>query len=58
MICHSIELKYCKKIVKGFGFLSFAENRSKDISKTLSCKYSTNLICYSRQSNTDALNMP
>ena len=41
--------------VKGYGFLTFAENIGKNISKSLSCKYSQKLLEHSKQSSTDAL---
>ena len=44
--------------VKGYGFLSFAKNMSKNIrkyiSKILSCKYSQKLLDHAKQSATDA----
>ena len=33
--------------VKGYGFLTFAENIGKNISKSLSCKYSQKLLDHS-----------
>ena len=41
--------------VKGYGFLSFDRNMSKNISKNLSCKYSQKLLGHDKQSATDAL---
>ena len=45
--------------VKGFGFLPFLKNMSKNIekniSKLLSGKYSQNLLDHAKQSTTDAL---
>ena len=38
--------------VKGYGFLSFSKNMSKNISKILSGKYSHKLLDRSRQSAT------
>ena len=41
--------------VKGYGFLSFAKNMIKNISKILSGKYSQKLHDHTKQSATDAL---
>ena len=54
----SIEPRY-GIFVKGYGFLSFAKNLSKNngknISKNLSSKYSQNLLDHDKKSATDAL---
>ena len=41
--------------VNGYGFLSFAKNRSKSTGKNLSSKYSQKPIDHAKQSATDAL---
>ena len=41
---------------KSCGFLSFAKNMCKKLSKSLSGKYSQKLLDYAKQSATDALN--
>ena len=41
--------------IKGYGFLSFAPNMGKNISKNLSGKYSQKLLGHTKQSTTDAL---
>ena len=41
--------------VKGYGFLSFVRDMDKNISKTLSSKYSHKLLDNAKQSATDAL---
>ena len=41
--------------VKGYGFLSFARNMGKNISKTLSGIYSQKLLDNAKESATDAL---
>ena len=38
--------------VKGYGFLSFAKNIGKNISKILSGKYSQKLLDHAKQSST------
>ena len=40
--------------VKGYGFLSFARNTVKNMSKNLSSKYSQKLVNHAKQSATDA----
>ena len=42
--------------VKGYGFLSFAENTGKNVSKNLHDKYSQKLLDNAKQSAIDALN--
>ena len=42
-------------IVKSYGFLSFAKNIVKSISKNLNCKYSQKILDYAKQSETDAV---
>ena len=41
--------------VKGYGFLYFAKNMSKNIGKNVSGKYSHKLLDHAKQSTTDAL---
>ena len=41
--------------VKGYGFLSFAKNMGRRISKNVSSKYSQKLLDHTKQSATDAL---
>ena len=41
--------------VKYYGFLSFAKNIAKNISKSLCCKYSPKLLDHAKQSATDGL---
>ena len=40
--------------VKGYGFLSFAKNMSKNINKNLSRQYSKKLLDHAKQSAIDA----
>ena len=54
MIKYSVQPRD-RKIVKGYGFLSFAKNMDKTISKSFSGKYSQKLLDYTEQSATDAL---
>ena len=42
-------------LVKSYGFLSFAENMGRNISKNLSSKDSQKLLDHAKQSATDAL---
>ena len=44
-----------RMLVKSYGFLSFAENMGKSISKSLSSKDSQKLLDHAKQSATDAL---
>ena len=41
--------------VKGYGFLSFAKNMGKNISKNLNGNYSQKLLDYTKQLTADAL---
>ena len=52
-MCHSIERKD-RIYVKGYGFLTFAKN----IDKTVSTKYSQNLLDNAKNSTTDAIKTP
>ena len=52
MIRYSIEPKD-RIFLKGYGFLSFAKNVSKNIGKNLSSKYNQKLIDHAKQSTTD-----
>ena len=54
MTCCSNEPKD-QIFVKGYGFLSFAKNMSKNVVKNLSDKYSEKLLDHAKQSATDAL---
>ena len=54
MIRYSVQPRD-RKIVKGYGFLSFAKNMDKIISKSFSGKYSQKLLDYAEKSATDAL---
>ena len=54
MIRYSIQPRN-RIFVKGYGFLSFARNMGKNISKDLSGKYSQKLFNHAKQSATDAL---
>ena len=58
MTCYSVQPRD-RIFVKGYGFLSFTKNMSrnigKNISKTLSSKYSKKLLDHVKQSATDAL---
>ena len=57
-MCYSIDPKD-RIFVKGYGFLSFANNMIKNIGKsickTLSSKYSQKLLDHAKQSATDVL---
>ena len=44
-----------RMLVKSYGFLSFAENMGRSISKSLSSKDSQKLLDHAKQSATDAL---
>ena len=44
-----------RMLVKSYGFLSFAENMGRNISKNLSSKDSQKLLDHAKQSATDAL---
>ena len=50
---YSIEPKD-RRYLKGYGFLSFAENIGKNISKNISNKYSQRLVDNAKKSATDA----
>ena len=54
MIRYSIQPRN-RIFVKGYGFLSFARNMGKNISKDLSGNYSQKLFNHAKQSATDAL---
>ena len=54
MIRYSVQPRD-QKIVKGYGFLSFAKKMDKSISKSFSGKYSQKLLDYAEQSAADAL---
>ena len=58
MTCYSVQPRG-QIFVKGYGFLSFVRNMSRNIgnniSKNLSNKYSQKLVDYAKQSVTDAL---
>ena len=49
----SVQTRYAK-FAKGYGFLSFAKNIGRKISKNLSSKYSQKLHDHAKQSATDA----
>ena len=51
---HSIEPRD-RIFVKGYGFLSFAENIGKNLSKNVSRKYSQKHLDHAKTSATDAL---
>ena len=58
MTCHSVQPRG-QIFIKGYGFLSFAKNMTrntiKDISKNLGRKYSQKSIDHARQSAADVL---
>ena len=54
MTRHSVQPKD-QMFVKGYGFLSFAKNFGKNISRNLISKYSQKLLDHSKKSTTDAL---
>ena len=54
MTCYSVKPRD-RIFVKGFGFLSFARNIGKNISKNLNSKYSQISLDHAKQSATDAL---
>ena len=44
-----------RRYVKGYGFLSFAENIDKNIGKNISNKYNQKLVDSAKKSGTDAI---
>ena len=54
MTCYSVEPRNWI-FVKGYGFLSFARNMCKSISKTLTSRYSRKLPGHAKQSTTNAI---
>ena len=54
MARYSVQLRD-RILVKSYGFLSFAENMGRNISKNLSSKDSQKLLDHAKQSATDAL---
>ena len=54
MTHYSVQPRYWI-FIKGYGFLSFAKNMGRNISKNLKSKYSQNLHDHAKQSATDLL---
>ena len=54
MTRHSVQPRD-RILVKSYGFLSFAKNIDRNISKNLNSKYSHKLLDHAKQSVTDAL---
>ena len=54
MTHHSVQQRD-RTFVKGYGFLSFAKNMGRNISKNLCSEYSQKLLDHMKQSARDAL---